>query len=222
MTHTLHRLGSRKSLERDYVILAMTAKGLNREGAAPKLRKILSIFARYHPVNMGNVMGGCSLCKSKDTPPIETIKKASDESVVHAVYTDKETVKKVLKELKEADLGMSIVVSGIFDEVFGLCKDVSIRGPFTVNLSLGIMGKTERLPHEEILEIITMCGHAMVSKHLTRDQIEKVKKGKITVEQAAKELAKQCVCGIFNPTRAAELLNRYLRREDKSEGGYNL
>ena len=41
-------------------------------------------------------------------------------------------------------------------------------------------------------------------------QIDKMKKQKMTVEDAAVELTKPCVCGVFNPTRAAELLRRLL------------
>lgn len=210
MTHTLHRLGDWKSLENDYVILALAARGFSVEGSAPKLKEILRIFAKYNPVNMGNLTAERSLCMARGISPEEIIEEASDKSIAHAVYTDKEVVKRVLKELKEADLGISIVVSGIFDSVFGLCKDVSIEGPFTVNTSIGIMGKTERLPEEELLEITTMCGHGMVSEHLTEEQIERVKKGKITAEKAAQELARHCLCGIFNPTRAAALINKYV------------
>ena len=36
MTHTLHRRGSEKSLERDYVLLCMAAKGINEEGSQEK------------------------------------------------------------------------------------------------------------------------------------------------------------------------------------------
>jgi hypothetical protein len=210
MTHTLHRRGDRKSLENDYVILAMAARGFNVEGSAPKFKEILRIFAKYNPVNMGNMTVERPLCMARGASLQEIIEEASDKSIAHAVYTDKEVVKEVLKELKEADLGISIVVSGIFDEIFGLCKDASIEGPFTVNTSIGIMGRSERLPEEELLEIMTMCGHAMVSEHLTEEQIEKVKKGKITAEKAAGELARQCVCGIFNPARAAALINKYV------------
>ena len=210
MTHTLHRRGDRKSLENDYVILAMAARGFNVEGSAPKFKEILRIFAKYNPVNMGNMTAERPLCMARGASHEEIIGEASDRSIAHAVYTDKEVAKKVLKELKEADLGISIVVSGIFDNILSLCKDASIKGPFTVNMSIGIMGKTERLPKEELLEIMTMCGHAMVSEHLTEEQIEKVEKGEITVEKASNELARQCLCGIFNPTRAAALINKYV------------
>lgn len=210
MTHTLHRLGDRESLEKDYIILAMAARGFNVEGSAPKFKKILRIFAEHNPVNMGNITVERPLCMARDASIEEIIEKASDKSIVHAVYTDKEAVKMVLKKLKEADLGISVVVSGIFDTVFNLCKDVTINGPFTVNMSIGIMGKTELLPKEELLEIMTMCGHAMVSRRLTEEQIEKVRRGEITAEKAANELARQCVCGIFNPTRVATLIKKYV------------
>lgn len=43
MTHTLHRRGSIEELQKDYVILAMAARGVNREGAAPALARALDI-----------------------------------------------------------------------------------------------------------------------------------------------------------------------------------
>ena len=55
MTHTLHRRGSEADLQKDFVILAMAARGVNREGSAPKLARALEIFAAHHPVNYGNV-----------------------------------------------------------------------------------------------------------------------------------------------------------------------
>lgn len=213
MTHTLHRRGSKESLKNDYVFLAMASREHNLSGAAQKLKKIAEIFAKYNPVNMGDMSSGQPVTMVRGASPKEIIDGISDRSIVHAVYTSIEDVENVLKELKEADIGMSVVVSGIFDEVFNACKKVSISGPFSVDLSLGIMGKTQLLPKEEILDIITMCGHAQVSSHLVTHLVEKIKKGEISVDQAAKELSKQCVCGIFNPIRAAKLLNDILSKE---------
>jgi len=213
MTHTLHRSGGKKSLEGDYVFLAMASREYNLNGAAQKLKEIAKIFAKYNPVNMGDMSSGQPVTMARGASPEKIINEISDRSIVHAVYTDKETVKKVLKELKEADIGMSVVVSGIFDEVFCACKEVSISGPFSVDLSLGIMGKTQLLPKEEILDITTMCGHGLVSRHLVAHLVEKIKKGEITVDEAAKELAKQCVCGVFNPARATKLLREILNKE---------
>jgi hypothetical protein len=50
----------------------------------------------------------------------------------------------------------------------------------------------------------------MVPVTLIDSVVEKVKKKHLTVEQAAVELTKPCVCGVFNPTRAAEVLRRLL------------
>ncbi|MDK2784470.1 MAG: hypothetical protein PWQ41_1108, partial [Bacillota bacterium] len=55
-----------------------------------------------------------------------------------------------------------------------------------------------------------MCGHGMVAFSLVEHLVEEVKAGRITVEQAARELAKQCVCGVFNPVRAAEIIRKLL------------
>jgi hypothetical protein len=52
-----------------------------------------------------------------------------------------------------------------------------------------------------------MCGHAMVASNLVKSFVDAIKGGRVTSEKAGRELAKQCACGIFNPTRAAELLH---------------
>jgi hypothetical protein len=209
MTHTLHRQGNREALKKDYVILAMAARGFNVDGSEPKFRKIIELFSKHNPVNMGNMTTERPLCMSRGASPAEIIKEASAKSIVHAVYTNKEVVTMVVRELKEADLGISIVVTGIFDEIFDSCKKASVTGPFTINMSLGVMGKTEMMPSPEILEITTMCGHALVSRHLAAKLIEDIKKGRVTPQKAANELARQCVCGIFNTARAADLLGKY-------------
>jgi hypothetical protein len=37
-----------------------------------------------------------------------------------------------------------------------------------------------------------------------------VKKGMKTLEEAAAELAKPCMCGVFNPERAKDLLEKFI------------
>jgi len=210
LTHTHHRRGEKTSLKEDYVILAMTARGYNADTTAPKLQQVLEICARHNPVNMGNMSSGKSLCMARGASSEEIINKTGSKGIVHAVYADKESVQRALNDLKVADLGISIVTSGIFDEVFEIADDVGITQPRTVNISLGILGNTKQLPPEAILELITMCGHSLVSKNLIEDQIEKVKSQKKTAQKAADELARQCVCGIFNPARAAKLIEKYV------------
>jgi len=215
MTHTLHRQGYEESLRNDYVVLAMAHKGANLEGAAEKLRKIADIMYSHNPVNMG-IMGptkdGRAACMVRGVT-LEEIKEAiHDGSILHAVYTDKETVKKVLEDIKRADLGISTVVSGLFSEVFSILNEDEPPFPHTINMSLGVHGKTELLPEPEVLEISTMCGHGLVSHNLVRDRMKKVAEGKMTAEEAAKDLASQCVCGVFNPERARKLLEKYSKK----------
>jgi len=51
-----------------------------------------------------------------------------------------------------------------------------------------------------------MCGHGIISAARLNSVAEDVKAGRKSAQDAAKELAGQCDCGIFNPPRAAKLL----------------
>ena len=199
MTHSLHRRGTAESLSEDYVMLCLTAIGINDDGHDPKLQEFLRIALRHDPVNIGAISMG-NMFSHK---PEEVVNAA--HGIVHAVFVNKETVTEVLKELKEADLGMSVVVSSIFENVDECIEKAGLKH-HTANFSLGIWGKTEKLPSNDILEVTTMCGHAMVSPNLVTTMVDEIKAGRKTSEEAAKVLAPQCACGIFNPARAAKLL----------------
>lgn len=229
MTHTNHRRGSRQSLQGDYVILFMLdppTKTQHTYGGPLKARvkKLLSICEKYHPVALSAKSGKERLRYYKGWEPRldsgehvgATLERVSacdellDEGLGHAVYTSKDAVEGVLAELKEADLGISIVVSGIFDNVFECCKQAGLK-PHTANMSLGTWGKTELMPEGSVLEIATMCGHAMVSVNLINTLIDRVRKGKMTKEDAAVEFGKQCTCTVFNPVRAAKIIEKAVK-----------
>jgi hypothetical protein len=127
--------------------------------------------------------------------------------VTHAVFKDKESLTACMKELKETDLGISIFVSGCFDVVDECCKAAGIQWLLT-EYSLGVHGRTDRLPPKPYLGILTMCAHAMVAKNHIDHLIRQIKKRKISYEDAGRELAKPCLCGIFNPKRTANLLRK--------------
>jgi len=207
MTHTAHRTGTIEDMEGDYVVLVMSARGFNDEGAAPKLAEALKILSKFNPVNMGDMKTGSVYRPGYNLKRL--IKEATDTSIFHGVYTSIETVKKVLKALKEADLGMSVVVSGLFEEVKNACLEIGLS-PHTVLFSLGVWGRTDLLPKEpEVTNIATMCGHAMVSNTLIRKLAKDVKRRKLSPEQAAATLAKGCTCGIFNTERAAKIIEAF-------------
>jgi len=205
MTHSLHRQGTPENLQNDYVIFTMSAKGYNEAGSAAQMQEFLRIVRRHDPVNAGDMKTGNWF----QVGPEKIEARIQDTSIVHAVFTDVDIVAAVLKEVQEADLGLSVVVSGLLGPVREMCCRLGVTpAPHTVEHSLGVWGKVEALPGEETLEISTMCGHGMVSFGLIERAAADVKAGRSTPEEAARQLSEPCVCGIFNPVRAAELLRR--------------
>ena len=203
MSHTLHRRGTPENLDNDFPMHALPARGFNHEGAVPKLKKFLAIAHKHNPVNLGDVKLG-----NKYVTEYEELYERLTTSSTHAVLADKEDLAALLAEVKAADLGMSLTISGLFARLFECCDQAGIQ-PHAVEHSLGVLGKTGHMPEEEISQITTMCGHAMVAQGLVRRLIGKVKKGEMTAAEAGIELAKPCRCGIFNPARAAMLIDEY-------------
>jgi len=203
MTHSLHRAGSPESLQRDFVFLMISALGFNEKGAKDKFIKFNDIIMKYNPVNAGNGRLGNLYKNSGGKLMTDNM---VDRMCFHAVFRDSEIVSSVIKELKEADLGLSVVVSGLFDHVGECCNKAGVTR-HTIEYSLGRWGKTELLPPEDLLPVHSMCGHALISVNLIKDMLEDVRSGRRT----ALEAAKPCVCGIFNTERAAEILEQLAR-----------
>ncbi|MBM4340369.1 MAG: hypothetical protein FJ110_12595 [Deltaproteobacteria bacterium] len=210
MTNTLHRQGIPESLINDYVIFAHTAKGITREGSAPKLREFMRICLKYQPVNIGD--GKQGNIHQDDIDIEKLIANQGDGAGAAAVFTDLDTLQKVVEELIRADLGISINISGLLHEVQACCRKAGIER-HSAEHSLGFWGARDRLPEREILEFNTMCGHGMVSFNLIRKLIEHVKLRRLTPKKAAKIMAKCCECGVFNPVRAEILLEKVKKGE---------
>jgi hypothetical protein len=179
-------------------MLSIKAVGYNDDGSELKLRKFLEIARRHNPVNLG------STTANMFQKPVDEVL-AGAGKVSHAVFSNTDDLVAMMKDLKEADLGMSVVVSGLVDVVDECCRKAGIQR-HTVEFSLGIWGKTELLPPDDVLEVTTMCGHAMISPKFVQSVVEDVRAGKMTAEAAGKTLAPQCTCGIFNPVRAGQLV----------------
>lgn len=204
MTHSLHREGSRESLEKDYVLFTFPARGYNYSGSAAKVRHLAELGYQSGPVNMleskirRNMYSGITPQEIIDSITI-------DGTRIYFVFGNREKVKEVLRKFKEADEGISIVVSGLTDRIRDIVAETGIT-PHTINLSLGIHGRTDRLPSADIREFTTMCGHGVVSPLRVRDIIRRVKTGKVTEWDGSLILAEPCICGFFNPERSVELL----------------
>jgi hypothetical protein len=203
MTHSLHRRGSPESLREDYVVIVRSAAGINRAGSGPSLQAIRNILCDVGISNLGK-METCQNMALGLTP--EDIRAdGSEVAIIGAAVPGRAKVKEAMRRLKEGDYGISITVSGLIDEVLPMCRDLGIT-PHTINLSLGVHGKTELLPAEQDLEITTMCGHALVAAHLVKQYRSDVQAGRVQPGTAARRMAEPCICGVFNMERATALL----------------
>jgi len=216
MTNTLHRHGNAESFEDDYIIFAIPCKGKNDEGAVERLRTFLSICEKHSPTNLGNSDRG-SYRPSKDLGPSVHWKR--ELSVDHdgvvagvhrtataaAVFDSAQKAEACLRELIEANLGLSVNVSTSVEGARELATKCGIKR-HSVEYSLGFSDPQDRLPDRRVLELSTMCGHGMVSSNLAKKMLDMVREGRRSPEQAAVTMARFCLCGVYNPARAKRLL----------------
>lgn len=201
MTHSLHRSGSLESLRGDYVWFMYQAKGINDKNIKEKAQEFIAVAEVVGSENWGDVKSGPKVCLS-----VEEIKsKISDQSRVRGVFTRKDQVVQFLRMIKEKNLGISVIISGLLKETLEACEEAGVT-PHTINFSLGVWGKKELLPSEDVLAVTTMCGHHMVSAGLVKEIMEEVRKGRLSPEEAGLKLATYCPCGIFNQVRAGKIL----------------
>lgn len=204
MTHSLHRRGTDESLKNDYVVLVTAASGVNHVGSKEGMYKILDVVFEIGPDNIGSNETGTVL----SGVTLEEIRAGFTKVPrVRCNYASREKVFGAIKKIKELDTGMSVTISGPTGEILDMCKELGIK-PHSVNFSLDIWGKMEKLPAEEVLELLTMCGHGLISRYLVEEIMEKVKEGKMTPQKAAEKIGHPCVCGIYNPVRAEKLLTK--------------
>ncbi len=216
MTNTLHRYGSAESFDDDYIVFAIPARGINDKDSVEKQRRFLEIARRHHPVNMGDASRGSIFRPSKNlnptvhwrreqAPDFDTVVDCvSCPSTVAAVFNDADLVVAFIKELKEADLGLSINISDALDKAQECARRAGLER-HSVEYSLGFFGQTDRMADRQTLELATMCGHGMLSFNFVRKLVEWVKQGRRSPLEASATLARFCSCGVFNPARACRL-----------------
>lgn len=201
MTHSLHRMGSAENLDQEIIFILTPSRGINSDGAEGKIKRFLDIMVSNGPVHYGDDRVGNRYTAGYD----KIVGNLEGITNIHAVFNDFEKAKKAFREIVEADLGLSVVVSGLFDKAKACCEAAGIHY-HSVEHSLGIWGNRSLLPDENTLEVITMCGHGLVSANLIKAMSDDVRDKKKNPQEAAKELARHCLCGIFNTERAALLL----------------
>lgn len=201
MTNTLHRKGSPESLKNDFVIFATPSGKI--PDLVQKLIRFTQICLKHKPVNMNHV--------DRDgvhhVDPRRIQQEMQKKIGLTATFDNTEALAAVITELKKADLGISINVSGLLEEVKSCCNNVGMQR-HSAEQSLGIFGRTELLPPWPVVKINSLCGHGLVSFNLISKIIDEVKTERMTPKSGAYHLAKPCQCGAFNPTRARQLLEQ--------------
>jgi hypothetical protein len=197
MTHTLHREGIQKDGSNDYVLLAMVEG--NDEKKQDGLAELFRTVLKYRPINY---TGKPNFPDPADEQLPLFYKRIK---IGMAVFDRRETLVEVLREISAKELGVSVVVSGLFSHIDQDCRKLGLS-MHTVNYSLGTWGRKDLLPDPKITEVTTMCGHGLISFKLVQSLLKEIRRGKKTVEEASQTLAGPCVCGVFNTRRAAELL----------------
>ncbi len=205
MTHSLHRTGTAESLKNDFVLIARPALGFNEQGAAAKIRRMLEIIFEVGPTNLGSLESGGTIAGGLDKEAV--LAGLDDKSGIRCAFSSREKLTEVLRRFNQEDLGISVTVSGIVDDVFSMCDEVGLE-PHSINLSLGVHGNTALLAEEPVREMTTMCGHALIASALVRKVMNDVKCGRTTPREAAIEAGKSCACGLFNLDRAESILRQ--------------
>jgi hypothetical protein len=212
----LHRYGKAEAFSDDYIVFAMPSKGKNDEGAVEKLKTFLRISVRHAASNIG-ASGKSSYRPSSALNPLThwrrdagpdfdgVIDSVSDAGTAGAVFDSREKAEACLREVIDADLGLSVNISTSVDGAKEVGKTCGIHR-HSVEYSLGFTDKHDHLPRGQVLELATMCGHGMVSFALAQKMLDMVREGRRTPEQAVATLTRFCPCGVYNPSRAMRLI----------------
>jgi hypothetical protein len=197
MTHTLNRTGLSEAHPGEEIVIVCMVHRAEKAQKMEEMREIARTVLGHEPENViGKPLGF-------GAEEIEMM--APMTGIITAVFTNKDDALKVVKEIKAQKPGISVVLSGLFSDIGDICECAGLK-EHTHHISLGVYGKTERLPDGKMLEITTQCGHSLVSSHLIDAVLKKIRKAKMTTEEAAMVLAKPCACGIVNTKRVKAML----------------
>jgi len=197
MTHTLNRMGISEARPGEEIVVLCMAPRTQKAQKMEAMRKMAETVLKYEPDNIiGKPLG-------LEAEQIEMM--APMTGIITAVFNNKEDAEKLIEDIKSQDLGISVVLSGLFSDVRDICKCAGLK-EHTYHISLGIFGRTDRLPDEKTLEITTQCGHSLISPLLVEAVVKKIRKGKMTCEEAAQLLIRPCACGIGNAQRIEKVL----------------
>ena len=221
MTNTLHRFGKPEELKDDYIVFTLTCPGRNDIGSVEKAREFLKIALKYSPVNFtGESQNGPVFRPEKNLNLFRLYLRGRKEILspelvmdemeppgrASVVFDNKQAFEEFLKEIKEIDSGLCVNVSSLVEDFKEISRRTGII-PHSINYSLGFRGNLYRLPDQQVLALTTMCGHGLIANSFAKKMIDRVKEKRLTPEKAARYMAKLCVCGAFNTSRAERILH---------------
>jgi len=221
MTNTLHRFGKPENLKDDYIVFTLTSRGINDVGAVQKARDFIKTALKYNPVNIaGESVSGSLYRPEKHLNPFSLYARGRRETVTAAqvmdemgppgralaVFDNKQALEGFLKDLKQMDLGLSVNVASLVEDVREMSPRTGVP-PHSINYALGFRGNLHLLPDRYVLALTTMCGHGMIASNFAKKMIDGVKEGRLAPEKCAGYMAKFCTCGAFNTSRALHILN---------------
>ncbi|MDP6043435.1 MAG: hypothetical protein QF906_00710 [Dehalococcoidales bacterium] len=230
MTNTLHRFGKPDELKDDYIAFTLVCPGKNDMGSIEKARDFLKIALKYNPVNFAaESRHGPVFRPEKNLNLFRLYLRGRKEIVspelvmdemeppAHAVvvFDKKQALEEFLKEIKEIDLGLSVNVSSLVEDFKEIAQRIGIS-PHSINYSLGFRGNLYRLPEQQVLALTTMCGHGLIASSFAKKMIDRVKERRLAPEKAARYMAKLCVCGAFNTSRAERILHEARMSKSKA------
>jgi hypothetical protein len=202
MTHSLHRSGDIESQKKDFNWFMYQTKGVNDVNITPKALEFIAAAEVVGSENWGDVKTGPITRFTSE----EIKEKLSDKSRIRGVFTKREQVVEFLQRIKEKELGMSAVITGVLSEVLPACEEAGVT-PHSINYSLGVWGNKSKLPDDVTLSVTTMCGHHMIPPKFVQHIMHQVENNRLTPEEGAIKLANFCYCGIFNQVRCAEIIS---------------
>lgn len=226
MTNTLHRYSEHYAFERlpnpvavedDYIVFAMASRGVNDDNLVEKYRSFLRLALKHNPVNIGDATKGGTLRPRRDLNPTahwkrdqvahpeEVIAGIEGHTTVAAVFDNYDDMKAFVTDVRNANFGISVNISAPMDAAERCCRETGIAR-HSVEYSLGFCGRVDKLPDATVLELSTMCGHGMLSANFVKKMIEWVKENRRSPTEVTRAMARFCVCGVFNISRAERIL----------------
>lgn len=186
-------------------MLTHVARGFNDKDAGPGLKQIALTMMKHTDLHFGD----CKIGNKYQMDPAEIVEKLTVGC--QGVFKDKESLIACIKEPKEKDQGISIVVSGLFDEIFDCCHQAGIKPPL-IEFALGVHGNTQKLWPPEILDFVTMCGHGLVSGRLVKKWLKTSRRARSRWKKRPSSWPRPVCAGYSIPTGQKSFFEKWWLR----------